>query len=799
MPQRRPSTATASHALALLLAAGALAPPASRAQAPAPTPSEAAVTLALPAQPLGEALNELARRAGLQLLARSELVAGRQAPALNGRMTVREALDRLLAGTGLAASIEGASVIVRPAPAAAAAGGEGPPHLPPVVVRAAPDRGPGESRAAGFSSRGARVGVLGDRDLLDVPFSIQVAPRELLDSAGVTDLKGLARLDAAVTPVFSLPGYYDSVSIRGLDLHNWDNYYKNGTPFPNQAKTAFENLERIEVRRGLSGFMQGFAAPGGTVNYVTERPTPAWQSRAEVRLDGDGTLMPGIDVGGPLTDDGRWGLRLNAAGGREGSYVDRVRTDRAFGSLALDWKPDSAVTVQLDAQMDRRKGTTQPSLPLDVNGDLPRGVKASRYLGQPWQTYTTRTREVGLQTDWRFSRDWTAQLRLSDAYLDRDDFGSNIGNLQPDGSFDVFEYKSADETRHTTYAELALRGWLRTGPVTHELGIGASTRRLKARFAGDSIYQAIGESSVRDPVFVPDPQTPPPPSGLAIENKDRALFLSDFITFDDRWQALLGLRRSEVDFYSIFAARPYRRTVVTPSVALIFKPQATTSLYVSYVEGLEQGDTAPETASNANAQLKPITAEQIEIGLKREWLDGRLSTTAALFQIERPLSYVNSGTGEFGYFGQRQHRGFELSVAGEVRPGTRINTGLVLLRARALDTGDAAVDGQVPDGVAARQFNLWVDQTLPAPGWSAQFGLRAASRRAATSDGSTFVPGWAVADAGLRYRTRMQSQALDVALHVYNLANRFYYESTGFGSLSVGSARSVSLAASLSF
>ncbi len=760
----------------------------------------APIAFSLPAQPLGQALNELARQANVQMSYPAAAVAGRQAPALNASLSVSQAVERLLAGTGLVGAFEGGSVIVRPGPAniAQGAGAAASEQLPTVTVSAAQQTGAAERRAGGFATRGARVGVLGERDVLDVPFSVQVAPRELLDSAGVKDLKGMTRLDAALAPSFSGVGYYDAVSIRGLDLNNWTNYYKNGALFPNQAKTAFENIDRIEVQRGLSGFLQGFAAPGGTVNYITERPTSTWQSRAELRVDGDGTFLPGVDIGGPLTADGEWGIRLNAAGGREGYYVDRVRTDRAFGSIALDWKPNADVKVELDAQIDRRKGNTQPNLLLDINGDLPRNVDATRYLGQPWQTYFTRTREVGLNAEWRVSGDWTAQLRLNNAYLYRDDFSSNIGSLQPNGDFEVFEYKSTDETRDSTNAELAMRGVLRTGSVAHELTAGVSARRLKARF-GDGVFQSIGTSNLYSPVAITDPQSQVPASYLAIENKDRGVFVSDFITFNDRWQALVGLRRSSVDFFSVFATQPYSDSVVTPSLALIFKPEAATSLYASYVEGLEQGGTAPNTAINANAQLEPVTAEQWELGVKREWLEGRLSASAALFQIERPLSYVNAASNVFGYFGTRRHRGLEFTAAGELRPGTRLHAGLVLLQAKALNTGDPAVDGQTPDGVAKRQFNLWLDQALPMAGWSAQFGLRAASRRAASNDGTAFVPGWLVADAGLRYQTRWQGRGLDLALQVRNLADRFHYESTGFGQLYVGGARSVSLSASLEF
>ena len=111
----------------------------------------------------------------------------------------------------------------------------------------------------------------------------------------------------------------------------------------------------------------------------------------------------------------------------------------------------------------------------------------------------------------------------------------------------------------------------------------------------------MGTSNLYNPTAVADPQSVAPASYLAFVNKDRGVFVSDFITFNDRWQALVGVRRSSVDFFSVFSAQPYRETVVTPSLALIFKPRPDTSVYASYVEGLEQGGSAPLSAANANA------------------------------------------------------------------------------------------------------------------------------------------------------------------------------------------------------
>jgi len=79
------------------------------------TVSTVPVSINIPAQGLGQALNELARQVNLQLSFPADLVAGKTAPSVSGQLTPRQALDRLLAGSELEASINGSAVLVKKA------------------------------------------------------------------------------------------------------------------------------------------------------------------------------------------------------------------------------------------------------------------------------------------------------------------------------------------------------------------------------------------------------------------------------------------------------------------------------------------------------------------------------------------------------------------------------------------------------------------------------------------------------------------------------------------------------------
>ncbi|MDO5088118.1 MAG: TonB-dependent receptor plug domain-containing protein, partial [Comamonadaceae bacterium] len=266
-------------AIALALAASAAAPHAwAQGQ-----PAETAAAIHLPAQPLGQALNELARQAGLQLLVRPELVAGKTAPAVSGRLTARQALQRLLAGSGLAADVRGAEVTVRPLPAAparpaapatpAAAPGEAK-TLPAVTVQAAPDLSGTTEGTRSFTTRAMSSATGLALSPRETPQSVSVITRERIEA------QGLGTLSDAVA---ATPGVHtmqedsrgDSMSARGFAISNyqidgmsltWPRRWDAG-----ESRNNLAMYDRVEVVRGATGLLTGAGEPSASINLVRKR------------------------------------------------------------------------------------------------------------------------------------------------------------------------------------------------------------------------------------------------------------------------------------------------------------------------------------------------------------------------------------------------------------------------------------------------------------------------------------------------------------------------------------------------
>jgi iron complex outermembrane receptor protein len=217
----------------------------------------ARLPLDIPAQPMDKALMALAAQSGARIVFSTELAERRQAPALRGALTVREALDRLLAGSGLqAVGTADGGFAIRQSPAPAAAAGA---------------QAPAAARAL------APVTVLGSRDanvpLSNVPASISILPREEIQSLLGTGAR-IEDVIAAGAPGFN-PTNNGVRQIRGRTAQ----VFVNGVPTNEQLRAsaaadisllAPDQIDSIEVARGANA-AYGFGSPGGIIALNTPR------------------------------------------------------------------------------------------------------------------------------------------------------------------------------------------------------------------------------------------------------------------------------------------------------------------------------------------------------------------------------------------------------------------------------------------------------------------------------------------------------------------------------------------------
>jgi iron complex outermembrane receptor protein len=334
--------------------------------------------------------------------------------------------------------------------------------------------------------------------------------------------------------------------------------------------------------------------------------------------------------------------------------------------------------------------------------------------------------------------------------------------------------------------------------MQHETAVGVETSRRRDYF-GDYVYDFAGISNVFNPVAVPPSSKQPGPVSLRRMDKETALYLQDIISLNTEWKLHLNTRRVQLDRVQLDNPG-YNQQHWVSGAALVYKPVASLTTYLSQSQGLEYGGIAPIDTTNANQMLNPLRSRQTEAGIKYSG-DNQLQLSAAVFQITKPLELINANK-TYVQTGEARHRGIELNAQGHLMKDLKVLASFTAIDAVQQDTGSAAYDGKQVLNVPGRKASITLDYSLPVAGLSVQGGWQYASEKAFSPDNRIMVPGYYVLNAGARYQTRISGVPTTFRAQIDNLTDRFYWrdvtQSLG-GYLFPGAPRTVRLSAQLAF
>jgi len=645
-------------------------------------------------------------------------------------------------------------------------------------------------------------GSFGGAPLHDTPAAITVITRAQIDDRQPRSLSELVRGDAAINDNYAPAGYYQDVSIRGFPLDLATGFRFNGMIMSAEQLLALEGKERVEVLKGLGGLEAGVVEPGGLVNYVSKRPKDVHD--LTIGTDSHGSNYEAIDLGRWFTPS--FGLRVNAANEKTHSYIDHANGRRSFVSVAADWKISDKATLLLDTDYQTSGQRSASGYQLLGGTGIPAHASRTRLLGyQPWQRPVgIHSSNTSLRFNYRFTDSWNLQLSAGHSHTVIDDnvafaygcfyapscaSGATPGYFfAPDGDYDVYDFRSPDDTRQNDEVRAVVTGTFATGAVDHEINVGATSfRRTIDRRA--YVYDYVGTANIYDrvvPVFDPSPNEPGA-SVRRLTSWQRTLFAIDRIHLGEQWQVLAGTRfvRLNERAYDDTGAieRNTRSSQALPQAAVLWQPTAPLTAYVSYGEGLSLGREAPYWTSNGGTTLAPLHSRQVEAGVKYAVADD-LDLQAAVYRIRQSYQFARPDDTAEGFTfvqqGQEVHTGVELNLAGRVTDNLRLTASFNAIRARAEHTGAPTYEDHQVVNVPRWRSAVYADYSLPfAPGLAVLGGWRYAGSNVATPDGRVRVPAYNVFDAGLRFATTVGGHAMTWRLNVDNVFNQFYWRDTG--------------------
>nr|WP_225776833.1 TonB-dependent siderophore receptor [Pseudomonas sp. Marseille-Q3773] len=666
----------------------------------------------------------------------------------------------------------------------------------------------------GYQAREAAVGGFQPAPLLDTPAAISVFNQQLLEDRQVRLLSEVLQSDASVGESYAPIGYYENFNVRGFELNASSSYRINGQTIAGEQNVALENKQQVELLKGLSGLQSGVSEPGGLVNYVTKRAEDVRNVTVSTNAQGERYLA--TDLGGWFGSERQFGLRANLAHEDIRSYVDHADGKRDFASLAFDWQLNPDATLQLDAEYQHREQRSVPGYQLLGGSEVPHGIDPDERLAyQHWaKPVQNDALNLGGRFVYRFNEAWSGTLSASRSKVVIDDYssfawGSSEGAFfAGNGDYDIYDFRSPDDTRRTDEAQAMLNGRFDALGVAHELTVGTSAqRRTLDQRPYYNEWLGTGNIYTGSPVLAPSDK-PVGASERRLDSRQYGLFVSDRISFSEQWQTVLGAREVHLDEKTWdekgVAGRHTRQYQLLPNAALIYKPLPDTTVYASYAKGLSAGGTAPWFASNAAEILAPTTSHQLELGVKHDWQG--VSLSAALFQIRQAYQYARpDGAGSYTYVqqGQQKNTGLELGASGWVTSNLQVQASAAAIRARVQNSGTDAYEGHQAINVPRLRAALQAEYTLPVPGLALLGGARYSASKSASQAGNVEVGGYTVFDLGSRYRLQVGGYDTVLRLTVDNLFDKRYWRDVGdyLGDnyLFQGAPRTARLSASVSF
>jgi iron complex outermembrane receptor protein len=695
--------------------------------------------------------------------------------------------------------------------------------MPEVVV--AGSKLDGSAEAGYRVEKAKQVGPWGEQSLQDTPYSMTVISEEFIQNTINGSADHLWDLMPNVymgrTGDYSR-GFSGSVNptSRGLGMTS----LVNGVRMVNGTGGYFlEEMESVELTSGLTGFLYGGGYIGGSLNFVTKRPTPQRRTSVTLANTGGNNYTTHIDTSGPIWE-GKFGYRVNFLYGDGETAIKDVRPGKRMVSGAFDWHATKNLYLEFEAthhSYDRYGQTTDFSNSPD---DIIKDPINPHYSYMPdWAHSKWSTNKLGVNLEWK-ANDWFS-LRSS---WHRESSNSDYKMADPDrpdaeGNYnlglDWWKGRGKQQGAYL-YADILFN----TYGVKHSVTGGTSYNEQTSRmpnpwymwigYIGTANFFDIGSWNL---VSQPDYSNTTPFSkeyNLRTRSRNLNFAIGDDINFSDKYRLMLGWVYTHIYSKSFgwgtgeFSGRPndiYSEGKNAYTASFIYKPVKSWDLYATAIQATEVGTYVGYDANpryrNEGEYLPPTTSTQYEFGAKHD-LKGIL-LSAAFFYIDQANFFdipYDDGTRTRTQDGRQHRRGIEVSATGNVGDRLTVVGGFTLFDAKLVKTNNDTQRDKNPGNVPMVSFKTYLEYQMPfLKGLYATGDLRYTGKmhygNLAYYD--QMMPSFTVGEIGARYSRKISGIDTTFRVNVQNFWDAWYWRSSNWGML--GDPRAVTFSVTTAF
>ncbi|MPZ39509.1 MAG: TonB-dependent siderophore receptor [Rhizobiales bacterium] len=670
--------------------------------------------------------------------------------------------------------------------------------------------------AGGQVATGGRLGMLGNRSVMDTPFSQTSYTAKLIQDQQARTVGDVLMNNPSVRVVSGASAGFgqDIYHIRGFFYGNNDIGLNNLYGLAPYYSTAPNFAERVEVISGPSALLNGMppaGAIGGSINLITKQAPDFPITQLTTTYASKSHIGAEIDFARRFGDHKEFGVRFNGGYRNGNTNIDRQTDEFGNAVLNLDYRGER---VRLSADIGYQSDDLSSPLrfvTIAPGTFVPPPPKAgSNYGGVPWSYWRPTDKFAMVQGEVDITDNITAYAAYGwhNSHIDFKYPSPIVTNAGGVGNW-VSRPIKGPSTFETWAGQVGVRAVADTGPVNHALNVNYSKiDRTSNEFFHQAATPIAGPLTgfVFSNLYNPNLNIPVPTFALTSnpvgDTNLSSVGMADTMSIlNNRVQLTVGARHQTAGSSSVNAVNgailspSTEASVWSPAYAILVKPLDNVSVYANYIEGLQAGRTVSNQFVNAGEVFPPTQTKQTEAGVKVDF--GRITTTVAAFEITRP-SFVTVGVAPNNLRqvldGEQRNRGVEINVFGEITPAVRLLGGVAFIDGRLTKTAGGANDGHKAQGVADVNVNLGAE-------WDTPFipGLTLAGRVIYTSGvyvnaaNTQSIPDWTRLDLGARYTfaSPWNGKPITVRFAVENVANKSYWAGsyTSDGVLTVGAPR----------
>jgi iron complex outermembrane receptor protein len=633
--------------------------------------------------------------------------------------------------------------------------------------------------------------------LLEVPQNIQIVSAAMLADQQVTSMSdGAIRNVSGAIRLEHWGDMYTRINARGSQIQAFRNGFNVVSSSWGPLTEDMSFVDHIEFVKGPAGFMLANGDPSGLYNVVTKKPTGQTKGEVSFTLGSFDMYRSTLDLDGKLSKDGRLLYRLNLSGQDKKSFRPNEFNNRYSIAPVISYQVDDKTKVTLEYTVQHAKMSdvgSYYSFSTKGYGVLPRNF-TTLPAGLDPTVMDDQSITANLQHE--ISDNW--KITAQAAYYSYKQQGSSLWpeSVNEDGTM-IRSVGNWDAKSEMTFGQFFLNGKVQTGAITHRIlaGIDLGTKNYMADWNQYHSLDTVGaEFNTNDPYYGAPVNGYPvfdrsaslteraTLGGGLIDQRYSGVYVQDELGFfNNTLRLTLAGRYTDVS-QSSYGGEPEKAKRFTPRVGLSFSVDRSTSLYALYDQAF-----IPQAGKLASGgKIQPVTGNNMEFGIKKDWAGGKWSSTASVYRILKnneltgdPDSAPNSGLSVV--MGQKRAQGVEVDLKGNIISGLNLVANYAYTDAVITKVTPGVPDikkGDIVPGYAKHTVNSWLSYSLQKgalKGTGISGGFTYLLDRASNTFSSTApeqnLPDYFKLDAGAFWG----KDKIKITFNVFNLLNKYLY------------------------